>query len=180
MNAYLDLFLTFARVGAGTFGGGYAMLPLLQREVVDARHWATEEDLIDYYAIGQCTPGVIAVNAATFIGQKVKGVRGAIAATAGMITPSLLIICVIAACLQQFSHLPLVQNAFAGIRIAVCALMLRAVWTMLRKCVVDAPTACILVAAFVLVAFFGISPVWVVLLAGLSGVLLGMARRRRT
>ena len=119
MNPYLDLYLTFARIGVCTFGGGYAMLPILQREVVENRHWATEDELMDYYAIGQCTPGVIAVNTSTFIGYKTHGILGGIAATAGMITPSLIIITIIAAFIQQFAHLAVVQHAFAGIRIAV-------------------------------------------------------------
>ena len=122
MNPYLDLYLTFARIGVCTFGGGYAMLPILQREVVENRHWATEDELMDYYAIGQCTPGVIAVNTSTFIGYKTHGILGGIAATAGMITPSLIIITIIAAFIQQFAHLAVVQHAFAGIRIAVWGL----------------------------------------------------------
>ena len=101
MNPYLDLYLTFARIGVCTFGGGYAMLPILQREVVENRRWTTEDELMDYYAIGQCTPGVIAVNTATFIGYKTHGILGGIAATAGMITPSLIIITIIAAFIQR-------------------------------------------------------------------------------
>ena len=92
MNQYLDLFLTFAKVGVMTFGGGYAMLPILQREVVERKGWATEEELMDYFAIGQCTPGIIAVNTATFIGQKLNGVFGGIFATLGFVFPSLVII----------------------------------------------------------------------------------------
>ena len=127
MNPYLDLFLTFAQIGVCTFGGGYAMLPILQREVVEKRGWATEDELMDYYAIGQCTPGVIAVNTSTFIGYRLRGVPGAITATAGMVFPSLVIITIIAAFIQQFAHLAVVQHAFAGIRIAVCALVLQSV-----------------------------------------------------
>ena len=119
MHPYLDLFLTFARLGACTFGGGYAMLPILQREVVENHGWATEDELMDYYAIGQCTPGVIAVNTATFIGYKTQGLPGAILATAGVIAPSLIIIIAIAAFIQQFAHLAAEQHAFAGISIAV-------------------------------------------------------------
>ena len=111
MNPYLDLYLTFARIGVCTFGGGYAMLPILQREVVENRHWATEDELMDYYAIGQCTPGVIAVNTSTFIGCKTHGILGGIAATAGMITPSLIIITIIAAFIQQFAHLAVVPES---------------------------------------------------------------------
>ena len=178
MNAYLDLFLTFARVGVCTFGGGYAMLPLLQREVVEKRGWATEEELMDYYAIGQCTPGVIAVNTATFIGGKIRGVPGAVAATAGMVFPSLVIITVIAAFIQQFAHLALVQRAFAGIRLAVCALVLRSVWKMCRTSVVDGLTAAILLVTFAAVAFFGVSPVVMVVCGALAGIAAGVLRRR--
>ncbi|MBP3925823.1 MAG: chromate transporter, partial [Clostridium sp.] len=117
MNKYLDLFLTFARIGGLTFGGGYAMLPMLQREVVEKRGWATEEELMDYYAIGQCTPGIIAVNTATFVGQSTAGTIGGIIATLGVVFPSLIIITLIAAFLQNFAQLPIVQNAFAGIRV---------------------------------------------------------------
>ena len=110
MNPYLDLYLTFARIGVCTFGGGYAMLPILQREVVENRHWATEDELMDYYAIGQCTPGIIAVNTATFVGQKTAGIAGGIIATLGVVFPSLIIITIIAAFIQNFSDLAIVQN----------------------------------------------------------------------
>ncbi len=179
LNPYLDLFLTFARIGGCTFGGGYAMLPILQREVVENRRWATEDELMDYYAIGQCTPGVIAVNTATFIGYKTQGTLGGIAATAGVIAPSLVIISIIAAFIQQFAHLAVVQHAFAGIRIAVCALVLQSVWKMAKKGVVDAPTAAILLITFIAVAFFGVSPVVMVVIAAAAGILIGMVRRKR-
>ena len=179
MHPYLDLFFTFARIGACTFGGGYAMLPILQREIVDKRGWATEDELMDYYAIGQCTPGVIAVNTSTFIGNKTHGLPGAVAATAGMISPSLVIIIIIAAFIQQFAHLEIVQNAFAGIRIAVCALVLQSVWKMAKKGVVDVPTAVILVITFIAVAFLGISPVTMVVVAAAAGILVNLIRRRR-
>ena len=165
MNPYFDLYLTFARIGVCTFGGGYAMLPILQREVVENRHWATEDELMDYYAIGQCTPGVIAVNTSTFIGYKTHGILGGIAATAGMITPSLIIITIIA--------------AFAGIRIAVCALVLQSVWKMAKKGVVDVPTSVILLVTFAAVAFFGVSPVVMVVIAAAAGIIIGMIRRKR-
>lgn len=179
MHPYLDLFFTFARIGACTFGGGYAMLPILQREIVDKRGWTTEDELMDYYAIGQCTPGVIAVNTSTFIGYKTHGLPGAVAATAGMISPSLVIIIIIAAFIQQFAHLEIVQNAFAGIRIAVCALVLQSVWKMAKKGVVDVPTAVILVITFIAVAFLGISPVTMVVVAAAAGILVNLIRRHR-
>lgn len=178
MNPYLDLFLTFARIGVCTFGGGYAMLPLLQREIVETRGWATEDELMDYYAIGQCTPGVIAVNTSTFIGYKRKKIPGAIVATAGMVFPSLVIIIIIAAFIQQFAHLAVVQHAFAGIRIAVCALVLQSVWKMTKKGVVDRITACIMLVTFAAVAFFGVSPVLMVVIAAIVGILTGLIRGR--
>ena len=163
MNPYLDLYLTFARIGVCTFGGGYAMLPILQREVVENRRWATEDELMDYYAIG-C---------------KTHGILGGIAATAGMITPSLIIITIIAAFIQQFAHLAVVQHAFAGIRIAVCALVLQSVWKMAKKGVVDVPTSVILLVTFAAVAFFGVSPVVMVVIAAAAGIIIGMIRRKR-
>lgn len=123
MNIYLDLFLTFAKIGVCTFGGGYAMLPILQRAVVEKKGWATEEELTDYFAIGQCTPGIIAVNTATFIGHKYKGVLGGILATLGVVFPSLIIITIIAAFLKNFAEYPVVAHALAGINAAVVALI---------------------------------------------------------
>ena len=174
MNPYLDLFLTFAQIGVCTFGGGYAMLPILQREVVEKRGWATEDELMDYYAIGQCTPGVIAVNTSTFIGYRLRGVPGA-----GMVFPSLVIITIIAAFIQQFAHLAVLQHAFAGIRVAVCALVLQSVWKMAKKGVVDLPTGVILVVTFAAVAFFGVSPVLMVIIATAAGILINVVRGRR-
>ncbi|MBE6997593.1 MAG: chromate transporter [Ruminococcaceae bacterium] len=164
------LFVSFAKIGVMTFGGGYAMLPMLQREVVDARGWATEEELADYYAIGQCTPGVIAVNTATFIGQKLGGPLCAAAATLGVVFPSLVIITVIAALLSNFASYPIVRNAFAGIRVCVCALILNAVVKLWKKAVVDLPTALIFLAVLALAVFTGLSPVIFVVAAALAGV----------
>lgn len=137
MNLYLDLFLTFARVGVCTFGGGYAMLPILQREIVEKKEWATEAELTDYFAIGQCTPGVIAVNTATFVGQKQKSIPGGIVATLGLVFPSIVIILVIAAFLQNFADLPVVIHAFAGVRACVCALILSSVLKLRKSSLVD-------------------------------------------
>ena len=123
MNIYADLFLTFAKVGVCTFGGGYAMLPILQREVVEGKGWATDEELTDYFAVGQCTPGIIAVNTATFIGYKYKSYLGGIIATVGLVFPSLVIITAIAAFLSNFAEIPLVQHALAGVNACVVALI---------------------------------------------------------
>ncbi len=172
MNIYADLFLTFAKVGVMTFGGGYAMLPILQREVVDNKGWATEEELMDYFAIGQCTPGVIAVNTATFIGQKNKGVPGGILATLGVVFPSLVIISLLAGVITAFSHLAWVSHAFGGIRVCVCILILNAVVKLLKKAVIDVPTA-VLFAAVALGSYFTpLSPVVFVVAAGAAGIVL--------
>ena len=159
MNILPELYLTFARMGAVTFGGGYAMLPMLQREVVEKKHWATEEEMMDYYAISQCTPGVISVNAATFIGRKQAGIPGGILATLGVITPSLIIITILAAVLSNFADIPTVQHAFAGIRVAVFVLILDAVVKLAKKAVTDLFTGMLFAAVFLCAVFFDISPV---------------------
>ena len=172
MNIYQDLFLTFAKIGVCTFGGGYAMLPILQREVVENKHWATEEELVDYYAIGQCTPGIIAVNTATFIGQKKRGAIGGIVATLGVVFPSLVIISILAGLITNYSHLAWVQNAFAGIQVCVCVLIFNAVVKLLKKSVVDKPTAAIFALVLAGGVFLDVSPVWFVIAAALAGIVL--------
>lgn len=172
MNILLDMFVTFAKIGVMTFGGGYAMLPILQREVVDNKGWATEEELMDYFAIGQCTPGVIAVNTATFIGQKNKGVPGGIIATLGVVFPSLIIISLLAGVIEAFSHVALVQHAFGGIRVCVCVLILNAVVKLYRKAVVDKPTLAVFLAVALGSYFTPLSPVVFVVLAAAAGILL--------
>lgn len=172
MNVYLDLFLTFAKVGVMTFGGGYAMLPILQREVVENKKWAKEEELMDYFAIGQCTPGVIAVNTATFIGQKYKGILGGIVATLGVVFPSLLIISALAGVIEAFSHLAWVQNAFGGIRVCVCVLICNAVVKLFKKAVIDKITLAIFLVVAIGSYFTPLSPVVFVLLAGAAGIMI--------
>ena len=172
MSIYPDLFLTFAKVGVMTFGGGYAMLPILQREVVDSKGWATEEELMDYFAIGQCTPGIIAVNTATFIGQKNRGVLGGIFATLGLVFPSLVIISLLAGVITTFSHLTWVQHAFGGVRVCVCILILNAVVKLYKKAVVDAPTLLVFLAVALGSYFTPLSPVLFVLAAAVAGIAL--------
>ena len=172
MKELIELFLAFARIGGLTFGGGYAMLPMLQREAVEKKGWVTEEELMDYYAVGQCIPGVIAVNTAVFIGTKAKGLPGAIAASLGVISPSLVIIIVIAAFIQSFSELPVVQNAFAGIRVGVCVLILSAVLKLFKKAIVDKFTLGLFIASFLLTVFSDISPITFVLFAAVFGIVV--------
>ena len=178
MKMLLTLFLTFARIGGFTFGGGYAMLPMLQKEVVERHKWATSEELMDYFAIGQCTPGVIAVNTATFIGFKKKGVLGAIAATLGAITPSLIIITIIAAFISNFQDLQIVQYAFGGIRAAVVALILSAVLKLSKKSLVDIFTVLIFLIVAVVSFFTDLSPVIFVISAGICGLVINVTGLR--
>lgn len=172
MKLFIQMFLTFAKVGVMTFGGGYAMLPILQRELVENKGWTTEEELMDYFAIGQCTPGVIAVNTATFIGQKYKGFWGAIFATLGVVFPSLVIISLLAGMIETFSHLQWVQNAFGGIRVCVCVLIANAVVKLYKKAVVDIPTFIIFLLVAVGSILLPVSPVIFVLIAAVAGIIL--------
>lgn len=170
MNIYLDMFLTFAQIGGLTFGGGYAMLPILQREVVEKKKWATEEELMDYFAIGQCTPGIIAVNTATFVGQKNRGILGAIIATIGVITPSLFIISLLAGVIEAFSHIMWVQYAFGGIRVCVCVLIFNAVVKLFKKAVIDKFTLVIFAIVALGSCFTDISPIIFVILAAIASI----------
>jgi chromate transporter len=163
VNILADLFLTYFRVGAVTFGGGYAMIPILEREVVKKKNWVTEDELLDYYAISQCTPGVIAVNAATFVGYKMKGVLGAVFATLGVITPSIVIITIIANMLSIFSDNKYVESAFKGISIAVCALVFTTIVNLVKKNVKNLFSVILAVGAFVAIGILGLSPIIVVL-----------------
>ena len=172
MKELWSLFLTFAKVGVMTFGGGYAMLPILQREVVENKGWATDEELTDYFAIGQCTPGVIAVNTATFIGQKKGGIAGGIVATLGVVFASLRIIVALAGVITSVSHLTWVQHAFAGIRVCVCVLIFNAVLKLWKSAVKDVWGLLIFLAVLAASLLTSLSPVWYVLAAGVAGVLI--------
>lgn len=176
MNTLLELYLTFFKMGLFTFGGGYAMLPLLEREVVDKKSWASHEEILDYYAIGQSTPGIIAINTSTFCGYKVGGNIGGIVASLGFISPSIIIISIIAKFLQSFSHLAIIQHAFAGIRVAVCALVFYSVINMIKK---DANTGLkfmVFILTFVAIGFLSVSPIVVVITVGVFGILLGRGK----
>ena len=179
MKRYFELFVSFFKVGILTFGGGYAMLPMLQREVVEKRGWITEEQILDCYAIGQCTPGVIAVNTATFVGFRQAGILGAAAATVGVVAPSLLIISALAGILRRIAHYDAVRHAFAGIRVAVSVLVGQAVVKLWRKGVKGAWAIAAWLAALVLAAFFGVSPVWLVAAAIAAGLVLAWREARK-
>lgn len=169
MKQYVSLFFTFAKIGVCTFGGGYAMLPILQRELVDNKGWATEEELADYYAVGQCTPGVIAVNTATFVGYNRMGWLGGTVATLGVVFPCLVIIMAIAAFLSNFMHLDVVVHAFNGVRAGVVALILSSVLKLLNTSLVDWKTRLI----YVVVLLAGAVGVWAPMPGGALGQVLG-------
>lgn len=176
MNELFSLFSTFFRIGGLTFGGGYAMLPMLEKEVVDEKKWATSEELLDYYAVGQATPGIIAVNTATFVGYKVKGMLGAAFATAGVVFPSLVIIMIIATCLQNFAKYQIVQHAFSGIRVAVAVLIIDAIVKLWRNSVIDKVGILIFLVAFILGVFFNISPIYIIISSAILGLILKFRR----
>lgn len=178
MKELLDLYLCFLRIGAVNFGGGYAMLPLLQRDLDEKRHWVTQEELLDYFAIGQCTPGIIALNVSTFIGYKRKKIPGAIVATLGFLTVPIILILIIAAFLENFAENPYVQHAFAGIRVCVCVLILQAVLRLWKNAVVDKTTLAVYIVIFLLMVFssvlpFAIPAAVMVIAAGVFGVIFG-------
>lgn len=172
MKFLLELYGTFFRIGILTFGGGLTMLPMLKYEIVEKKNWTTEDELLDCYAIGQCTPGIIAVNTATYVGYKKAGVSGGIWATLGMISPSLVIITVVAAFMRQFMDNVWLQHALMGIRGIICALMLNTVLTLAKKSLVHPACYIICIGAFVLAMFTKIPTVGIVALAAVSGILI--------
>ena len=179
MRELWQLFSAFARIGGFTFGGGYAMLPMLQKEVVEKYKWVTEDEVLDYYAIGQCTPGIIMVNTATFIGYKQKGISGAIAATVGAVFPSVCIVMFIAAVLHNFAELAVVQHAFAGIRVVVSVLIINAVVGLRKKSIVDKICVVIAIAAFLISVFADISPANIVVAAAILGIAISRGREAK-
>lgn len=179
MKELMNLFWSFCRIGGLTFGGGYAMLPMLQKEVVETHKWATEQELLDYYAVGQATPGVIAVNTATFIGYKEKGILGAIFATSGVVFPSLAIIMSIAGFIDSFSDSNIVQHAFSGIRVAVGVLILNALVNLVKGSVKDILGIILFVATFIISIFFNISVVYIVVASALIGIISDFVNRKR-
>lgn len=167
-----EIFAVFAKVGALTFGGGYSMLPIINKEAVERKGWVTQEEVMDYYAVGQCLPGIIAINTGVFVGCKVRGKSGGIAAALGIAFPSLVIIMLIAALLAPYMNLPIVQKAFMGIRVAVAALIIQAIATMWKKGIKDIFTAIIFAAAFSLAALTNISTVLIIICSVVLGIVI--------
>ncbi|MBQ8063727.1 MAG: chromate transporter [Clostridia bacterium] len=180
LRTSLSLYGTFARIGFFMFGGGYAMLPLLQKECVDKHHWTDEEEILDVFAMAQCTPGIISVNTATYIGKKQAGLLGSALATLGLITPSILLITLIAALLSNFADLAAVQHALAAIRAVVTALIFASVVKMGKGALKHPVQVAIALLAFLAVALFGTSPVVIVVAAALIGFLyFGLLRKEK-
>lgn len=175
----LTLFLTFLKIGAFTFGGGYAMLPLIQREIVDKRKWITNDDILEVVAIAESTPGPIAVNSATFVGYRTGGFPGALLATTGVVLPSFLVILAISFVLREFESLKAVQYAFSGIRAGVLALVLKALWSMYRQCPKNAVSYSLMGAAFVLVAFLGVDVLPVIIGCAAVGLIVTLYEGRK-
>lgn len=165
-----EVFWSFFKIGSITFGGGLVMLPILENELAIKRKWTNRDELLDYYAIGQSTPGIIAVNVATFIGYKRRGIVGGIMGTLGMVTPSIIIITFVAMFLSNFTHMPYVQKALSGINIAVAALLTKVVWTFTKNTVRNIFHALLVIASFVLVSIFNVHTAWIIL----SSLIIGL------
>ena len=174
----IKLYLTFARIGAFTFGGGYSMLPIFQRDLVEKNGWLTEAEMTDFFSISQCLPGIIAVNTSVFIGYKRAGPAGGAAAALGMATPSIAIILIIASLITRFSDIPAVQHAFAGIRVCVCVLIINTVAKLWKTAIVDKATLAIFVAVFAVSVFTDFPVAVLVIAAGAVGISIKALRRR--
>jgi len=172
VREYLELFWAFTVVGCTTFGGGYAAVPVLEREMIKKRGWLSMDEVLDFYTIAQITPGLILVNIATFVGCKRKGIMGGIIATIGLVFPSLCLMLLISLFIRRFAEYPVVQHAFSGIRLAVCALILDTVVNLFKGFWKDYKAMIISIAAFVLSAIFSVSPMYIIPVAGLAGFLL--------
>ncbi|MDR1143384.1 MAG: chromate transporter [Spirochaetaceae bacterium] len=178
MAEWIDLIWTFIKIGASTFGGGYAMVPVLERELIRGKGWITMDEVMDYYTIAQVTPGIIAVNISTFVGWKRKGWRGGILATAGFILPGVILMTAVSLFISRFAEYPAVQHAFAGIRIAVGALILDTIRKLVKGFYRNAPSTAVFIIAFGVSVLAGVSPVYVIIAAGLLGWLLYRFRRK--
>lgn len=179
MKKLIELFLTFFRIGAFTFGGGYAMIPLIQKEVVDNKHWVSDEDILDIVAIAESTPGPIAINSATFIGYRTAGVWGSFFATLGVVLPSFVIISLIAYLLEEFASYSVVKWAFFGIRAGVLSLVTKSLWTMYKKAPKGVLAMIISLASLILVAFSNVNALIVIALGAVCGLTASEIKRRR-
>ena len=175
----LSVFWVFFRIGAFTFGGGYAMIPLIQRETVEKKKWITDDDILEIIAIAESTPGPIAINSSTFVGYRVAGFWGAFFGTFGMVLPSFTIILIISFLLNGFQSYAVVQYAFRGIRAGVLALLFKALWTMFKKAPRGAVAYGIMAAAFLCTAFLDVHILIVIVACALAGLVSSFIARRR-
>ena len=175
---FLELYLAFVKIGTFTFGGGLAMMPIMQRELMEKRGWVTEEELIDYFAIGQSTPGIIAVNVATFVGYKRLGWFGGIIGTLGVVTPSWVIIMLLAGAISSVDKYPLAQKALHGINVAVAALLTSVIVKFAKKTIKNVWNAVFMLLAFVLIYFFKVQSVWIIIASLITGSLLTLYRQK--
>jgi len=175
----LGLFATFFKIGAFTFGGGYAMIPLIQREAVENRKWVTDDDILEIVAIAESTPGPIAINAATFVGYKVCGFFGAMCATLGVVLPSFVIISLIANVLSYFEQAEVVKYAFGGVRAGVLALIVKAMVSMYKKSPKGALGYCVMIGAFVAVAVLKVNVLVTIICCAVAGLIASLAAERR-
>lgn len=178
MHTYIRLFLVFAKIGVMTFGGGYGMIPIIRRETVESRPWMTEDEFADMTAVGQCTPGVIAVNMATYVGYKHAGALGGIIATLGIVFPSTIIITIVAIFLRTLTQYAVVQSAFAGIRVAICAMIIKTVLQLRKTGINDLAAAVVFLVVLVLSVFIGIHPAILAITSGVFGVVYNRLRKR--
>lgn len=182
LKGFCSLFLTFVKIGLFTIGGGFAMMPMIKKELIDKRQWMTEEDLIDYYAIGQSTPGIVAVNVATFIGYKQFGILGGIVATIGIVFPSIVIICILASLISSISDFPIVQKALKGINVSVAALMTNVVCGFAKKTINTIVAFTICLCSFLTVFIFEVKAFYIILIAiamGIVSYLIGEKKRKK-
>lgn len=179
LKEFLNLYLAFVKIGTFTFGGGLAMMPIMQRELIEKRGWVTEEELIDYFAIGQSTPGIIAVNVSTFVGYKRLGWFGGIVGTLGVVTPSWVIIMLLAGAISSVDKYPLAQKALKGINVAVAALLTSVIVKFSKKTIKNIWNAFFMLLAFALIYFFKVQSVWIILSALIIGCLLTLYRQKK-
>lgn len=174
-----NLYFSFAKIGTFTIGGGLAMMPMMQSELIEKRKWITDEELIDYYAVGQSTPGIVAVNVATFVGYKQMGIIGGIFATLGMVTPSLIIIMILASLINSINDFPIIQKALKGINVAVAALLTSTIINFMKKTIKKFTNAIFMMISFLLVFVFKLPSFWIILFALLIGVVLTYKEKKK-
>ena len=175
----LNLYFSFAKIGTFTIGGGLAMMPMMQAELIEKRKWITDEELIDYYAVGQSTPGIVAVNVATFVGYKQMGIIGGIFATLGMVTPSLVIIMILAGLINSINDFPVVKKALKGINVAVAALLTSTIINFMKKTIKKFTNAIFMLISFLLVFVLKLPSFWIILFALLIGVVLTYKEKKK-